>query len=460
MDSALDQLRAHWQALPMGGNLRPATQILTRPDGSAVQLVQKATLSVIRGPDKGRKVTLEGAPITCGAHAACSLVLTDTAVSSRHFEIRSGAKGFRIEDLGSTNGTIIEGLRIGTCWVDSTVVLRLGNSRLRLKPAKDRVEIALASRDRYGRLLGSSVTMRRVFAVLERVAQADVTVLIEGESGTGKELAAESIHLGSSRQSGPLVVVDCGAISENLVESELFGYERGAFTGADHARQGYFEAAQGGTIFLDEIGELPLQTQPKLLRVLERREVTRVGASHPIPVDVRVVAATNRKLAVEVEEGRFRQDLYYRLAVLRVELPPLRERRDDIPALVEHFVEAFPSAAGAPADLGDDLLAMLRGHDWPGNVRELKNVVERLLVLPELGVEAIGARNHQKTAVGEIDALYGLPFHEGRAQWTERFERAYLEEKLRGADGVVLRAAEAAQIPRQTFHRLMKKHGI
>jgi DNA-binding NtrC family response regulator len=450
----------------MDRSARPATQILTRPDGTAVQVVRQASLSVFKGADKGHSVLVAQGAAVCGADHGCDLVLTDPAVSARHFEVRPTPQGFQIADLGSTNGTFVEDLRIGSCFVDSGTVIRVGRTRIRLLPTRERVEIPLSTRERFGRLLGHSVAMRRVFAVLERVAPTDVTFLIEGESGTGKELVADSVHQASPRAEGPLVVVDCGAIPENLVESELFGHERGAFTGADRARAGFFEAASGGTILLDEIGELPLAVQPKLLRVLEQREIKRVGSNATIAVDVRVLAATNRNLAEEVAAGRFREDLYYRLAVLRLEVPPLRERREDIPTLVEHFVSTLAPGIDVERALSADTMAMLRRHDWPGNVRELRNVVERLLVLPELGAAAIpslGADDGPGEGRGsgaDVEALFGLPFHEARTRWQERFERSYLAAKLKASNGVVLHAAEQAQIPRQTFHRLLRKHGL
>jgi DNA-binding NtrC family response regulator len=449
----------------MDGSSRPATQILTLADGTAVQVLQKASLSVVKGADKGRSISISGDVVVCGADSSCDLVLTDPAVSSNHFEIRATPLGFMIKDLSSTNGTFVEGVRLGSCFVDSNTQIRLGRTKIRLSPSREKVEIPLSNRERFGRLLGSSVAMRRVFAVLERVSPTDATFLIEGESGTGKELVAESVHKTSPRAEGPLVAVDCGAIPENLVESELFGHERGAFTGAERTRAGFFEAASGGTILLDEIGELPASVQPKLLRVLETREIKKVGSSVSVPVDVRVVAATNRDLAKEVEAGRFREDLYYRLAVLRLEMPPLRERREDIPTLVEHFVSRFADGVDAEQALSADTMSMLKQHDWPGNVRELRNVVERLLVLPELGAAAIrsssgAAADSSGGASAEMDALLGLPFHEARTRWTEHFEKTYLEAKLKASAGVVLRAAEQAEIPRQTFHRLMRKHGL
>lgn len=452
----------------MGGAQRPATQVLTRADGTAVQLVRQATLKVIKGRDKGKSVTVAGDPVCCGAGLACDLVLTDSAVSARHLEIRTSRDGFSIRDLESTNGSFVDGLRIGVCVVDSPVVIRLGKTRLKLVPQKGDVEIPLSTQERYGRLIGASLAMRKLYAVLERVAKVEATLLIEGESGTGKELVAQSVHEASPRATGPMVVVNCGAIPENLVESQLFGHERGAFTGAERRHIGFFEAADGGTLLLDEIGELPLSVQPRLLRVLQLNEITRVGSSKTIPVDVRVLAATNRRLAHEVEAGRFREDLYYRLAVVRVDVPPLRERRDDLPLLVEHFTEEIAQCSPAELGLDEEMMSLFRHHDWPGNVRELRNVVERLLVLPELGASALGASGKggagssetSSPIEGELEALFTSPFHEARTQWTERFEKAYLEAKLDEAEGVVLRAAERAEIPRQTFHRLMRKHGL
>jgi DNA-binding NtrC family response regulator len=445
----------------MGSSDRPATQILTRADGSAIQLLRKASLKVLKGPEKGTMLSMEREVAVVGADRGCDLVLSDPAISARHFEIRTTPKGFVLTDLDSTNGTEVEGLRVGSCFIDAGATIRVGRTKMRFSPSRESVEIPLSSRDRFGVLLGRSAAMRRVFALLERVARTDATVLIEGESGTGKELVARSLHQASARAEGPCITVDCGAIPENLVESELFGHERGAFTGADRARAGAFEAASGGTIMLDEIGELPLMVQPKLLRVLDSHEIKRVGTTTHTSIDVRVLAATNRDLAAEVEAGRFREDLYYRLAVVRVELPPLRQRRDDIPFLVEHFLARLCPGATVEDAIGAETMTMLKRHDWPGNVRELRNVVERLLVLPELGSAAIreGSPTAQPDRDG-FDALLDLPFHDARDRWTDRFEREYLRARLERASGVVLHAAENAEIPRQTFHRLMKKHGL
>jgi len=289
--------------------------------------------------------------------------------------------------------------------------------------------------------------MRHAFALLERVAATEATVLLEGETGTGKELAAAAIHDAGPRTADPFVVVDCGSIPDNLLESELFGHERGAFTGAEKSRAGAFEEAHGGTIFLDEIGELPLPLQPALLRVLEERSVRRVGSrSARKSVDVRVVAATNRDLRAEVNAGRFRGDLFYRLAVLRVRLPSLRDRLEDLPLLVETLLRRLGATPDAKRRLTRSaFLRSLRRHSWDGNVRELRNYLERALVFgpPE-----------------PSDAAATDPgFNASKRRAIEAFEREYLAELIAGHDENVTAAAKTAGINRVTLHRLLRKHG-
>jgi transcriptional regulator with PAS, ATPase and Fis domain len=299
--------------------------------------------------------------------------------------------------------------------------------------------------------------MRRVFATLEDAAKSDATVLVEGETGTGKELVAESIHKESERRDGPFVIVDCGAVPAELLESELFGHERGAFTGASAPRRGAFEAASGGTIFLDEIGELPLELQPKLLRALERLHVKRVGADVYQPVDVRVIAATNRNLRQEVNERRFRADLYYRVAVLEVRLPPLRERIDDLPLLVGVLVGSLRSGGGEALDVtAPEFLADLERHAWPGNVRELRNYLERCVAhrrpLPLAADGALGARGSAE----DLEA----PFKLARDRALAGFERRYLEAMLQRTGGNAAAAARAAGLDRAHLYRLLWRHGL
>jgi DNA-binding NtrC family response regulator len=303
--------------------------------------------------------------------------------------------------------------------------------------------------------------MRQVYALLERGAEADVTVLVEGETGTGKELAARAVHEHSDRSSNPFQIVDCGAVSPTLIEAELFGHVRGSFTGADRDRPGAFELANQGTLFFDEIGELPLALQPKLLRALETREVRRIGGTTRIPVDVRFVAATNRNLADEVKRGRFREDLFYRLNVFRVVMPPLREHREDIPLLVKHFLEPL-----SDSPLSDDLLERMSQLDWPGNVRELRNAVERAVVLARGEKSARTPAGPGATAAGDEDGALPLevdasrPFKEVKAEVVARFERAYLDKVLERTRGNISAAAREAGIDRKHMERLIRKHDI
>jgi DNA-binding NtrC family response regulator len=301
--------------------------------------------------------------------------------------------------------------------------------------------------------------MRRLFQVLDKVAQSSADVLIEGENGTGKEvIAAELVRLGGRRQK-PLIIVDCGAISPTLIESELFGHVRGAFTGALRDRAGAFEEADGGTVFLDEIGELPLDMQPKLLRALAQREIRRVGASRSTKVDIRVIAATNRRLEREVNSGRFREDLYYRLSVVTLRVPPLRERKEDIPLLVSHFLDKL-GVQDPLKVFPHEALEELKRYDWPGNVRELKNHVERVIVLGEdmpLAAPADAAPRASDPGPGvDIER----PFKEAKEAIVERFERGYLAALLEWADGNVSRAARKAGLDRMYLHRLLQRHGL
>jgi DNA-binding NtrC family response regulator len=335
-------------------------------------------LAVVEGPDKGKSIKALRGVVRVGTASDNDLVLSDDAVSRRHLEIRLSSSAVRVVDLDSTNGTKVDGVSVIEALLAAASRITIGSTTLRATAVDEDVMVALSTRDHFGGLLGQSAAMREVFALLERVAPTEATVVLEGETGTGKEVAAEAIHAASPRAEGPLVAVDCGAIPANLIESELFGHMRGAFTGAIADRQGVFEQAHGGTLFLDEIGELPLELQPKLLRVLEKRQVRRLGDTTTRAVDVRVVAATNRDLAVEVNRGGFREDLYFRLAVVRVVMPPLRTRREDVPRLIEHFVSCL-----APERLheAEAITRSLSEQSFPGNVRELRNAVERAVLL-------------------------------------------------------------------------------
>jgi DNA-binding NtrC family response regulator len=334
-----------------------------------------------------------------------------------------------------------------------------GTVRLEADASPSRGETARIERDRFGRMVGSSSAMQVVFDVLGKASSSDATILLEGETGTGKEISAEAIHRGSPRREKPFLVVDCGAMPPQLLESELFGHERGAFTGAVASRLGVFEAANGGTVFLDEIGELSIDLQPKLLRVLERREVRRVGTNNHVPVNVRLIAATNRSLREQVAAHKFRSDLYYRLAVVEVKLPPLRDRLPDLPLLVEHIVRNLGSVDDQTMSVvrSPEFLAALGRHNWPGNIRELRNYLERCVALRDFAApkaaDTISASPESAVNVGQ-------PLREAREAWVSAFEKRYLEELLRVHENRVSAAARAAGVDRIYFYRLLWKHGL
>ncbi len=314
------------------------TKITYLPGGRTQITLRRCRLVVARD-GKVEEHTFDRDVITVGAMDDNDLAIGDETVSRQHCRIFMEGEAFMIRDLDSTNGTFVNRVRVREAWLKSDCTILLGTSELRFKPIDERVDIVPSEQGRLGEIIGRNQKMREIYSILEKIAPTDATVVIEGETGTGKEVVAQTIHKLSRRREGPFIVFDCGAVPENLIESELFGHEKGSFTGAILTRQGVFEMANGGTVFLDELGELQLDLQPKLLRVLEQREVKRVGGVKPIKVDVRIIAATNRNLEEEVRAGRFRQDLFYRLSVVRLILPPLRDRKDDIPLLVKHFLE-------------------------------------------------------------------------------------------------------------------------
>jgi DNA-binding NtrC family response regulator len=312
----------------------------------------------------------------------------------------------------------------------------------------------------FGAAIGQSLPMRSIFGMLERIAKTEATVLLEGETGTGKDVLARAIWTESARAQGPFVVVDCGAVSYSLIESELFGHERGAFTGAVAARQGAFELADTGTLFLDEIGELPLDVQPKLLRVLETREFRRVGGNKTVKSDVRVVAATKRNLLREVQAGKFREDLYFRLAVVPITVPSLRARREDIPMLVEHILKA----SGGGLSVSDETMQGLSAHDWPGNIRELRNVLDRAIYMAkatgnlELHLVSLPMSSSGTGEVFQFDAAKS--YRETRAKFDADFERRYVKWLLSRHAGNVSAAAREAKMDRKHLHDMAKKHGL
>ncbi len=435
------------------------TTLSTGPTAATFQ-VRKLWVRVTSGPDGGKRFGAVADRLVIGTHESADVQLSDPSVSRFHCELVVEGQRVVLRDLGSRNGTVLDGVAVREAFLSEGSVLAIGRTQLAFEVGEETVEVSLSSRSRFGTMVGSSPSMRRVFAVLEKAAESDATVLITGETGTGKEAAAESIHLESERAEEPFVIVDCSAIPADLLESELFGHEKGAFTGATSRRDGAFQAADGGTIFLDELGELPLALQPKLLRVLENHEVKRVGATQYQKVNVRVIAATNRNLKEEVNARTFRSDLYYRLAILEVALPPLRDRLEDLPPLVEHLLDVGypPEKTGflrKPA-----FLVGLARHRWPGNVRELRNYLARCVALREtveLRPEADdgGIDTHDPF---EVDIE--VPYKEAREQWLARFEHAYLVRLLDACEGNKTAAARKAGIDRVHLYRLLWRHGM
>jgi DNA-binding NtrC family response regulator len=409
-----------------------------------------------------RETILDEDCLRIGSHPSNGLVLDDPRVSRFHCRIERELRAWRLTDEGSMNGTRVSGIRVRDAELrmpESTI--ELGDSVVRVRELSSTAVRAGMPRGSFGALRGRSQAMQRLFGVLERVGNSDATVLVEGESGTGKELVATEIVRRGARADRPFIVVDCSAISPNLIESELFGHARGAFTGADRERIGAFEAADGGTVFLDEIGEMALEMQPKLLRALESREIRRVGETRARKTDVRVIAATNRRLEREVNRGRFREDLFFRLSVVTVRIPPLRDRLEDLELLVQSCLDALDAPDARRLFTAEVLEAMAR-HDWPGNVRELRNYVERAIVLDAAQPTTPDDDGHDDTdADPEPEGVdLDVPFKAAKDRALRDFERRYLASLLAWSGGNVSRAARRAKMDRMNLHRLVQAYGI
>lgn len=457
-----------------------ATRIICEDSRAIAQRVPVTKLHVSTPDAPSMSAEISSSVVRVGsAEQGNDVVISDDTVSRFHFEIVWDERGPRIRDLESTNGTFVDGYQVKDMYLHSGSVIHAGRAQLTFEALGEEVEERLFGEDRFGPLVGRSTSMRRLFAVLDNVAPTDATVLVEGETGTGKELVARALHERSARAGGPFVVVDCASMPSGMLQSELFGHKRGAFTGAVADRAGQVVQANGGTLFLDEIGELPIELQPNLLRVLESREVRMLGDGGTTAVDIRVLAATNRDLAREVNRGTFREDLYYRLSVVRLCIPPLRDRREDIPLLVEHLVRQTLRNDPGRADqvlsrFSPTMLESLKVHPWPGNVRELRNAVERTLALGPSRGQEFGVSDVQAHAKGDspttprtdgaytldLDATIDLdrPLVEQRSELLERFEKSYLTAMVARHDGKIAPAARAAGIDRAYFRRLLKKY--
>ena len=450
----------------------PTKQVNLSLRGDTIQLEQ-CRLVVVDGPDRGQQLTIDKPIVRIGSNDKNDLILTDSTVSRFHCEIRRVRDEYFFVDRHSTNGCYVGDLRlVEGCLYPNCEVL-VGSSLIRFEPLIENLEIVPSEENTYGELVGSAPKMRKIYGLLDKVAPSELSVVIQGETGTGKELIARAIHQFSRRKAGPLVIFDCSAFPESLLESELFGHEKGSFSGAVRTHRGVFERAEGGTIFFDELGEMSVSLQPKFLRALESGEIRRVGGERTIKVDTRVVAATNRNLMSMVEDGTFRQDLYYRLAKVTLDLPPLRERIEDLDSLCTHFINQLRERNALPAHVkgfAKEALSVMFKYDWPGNIRELRNVVERAaafcesdLITPDdlpadlcarLGM-ASSSSAPQKPAV-----MPGLGLKEAKEMIVSNFEKEYLVGLLNQYKMNISQVAREAGIDRRHVYRLMKKYGL
>jgi DNA-binding NtrC family response regulator len=463
-----------------------ATRIVSiTDDGEQTIHLRKCRLVLHTTKGEEKVFTFDQPVVRIGSLPENDVVVSDDTVSRFHCQIIQEEDDYVIKDLSSTNGTHIDGVRVREAYLSPGSHITLSHTVITFEPIEEHIRVEPTTATHYGDIVGQNLRMRQIFHILDRISTSAATVILEGETGTGKEVVARTVHDKSNRRKGPFIVFDCGAVPENLIESELFGHEKGAFTGASRSRQGLFQMAHRGTIFLDEIGELSLDLQPKLLRVLETREVRSVGANKSAPVDVRVIAATNRDLAKEVHEGRFREDLFYRLSVVRIYLPALRNRKDDIPLLVEHLLKKEPSnrtSEGYRRLTGISAPAMraLESYEWPGNVRELANAIERACSFargpmleisdlpeylsqtrrsepagpPQPAAEGLGAE------LAVPGALAELSFKDAKEAWLNAFEKDYLQAILEKNEYNISSSSREAGIDRKYFRKLMKKYGL
>ncbi|MDB4967315.1 MAG: sigma54 specific transcriptional regulator, Fis family [Myxococcales bacterium] len=445
----------------------PRTRVSTEGVAARAVHLTQCKLVVLKGSQRGKEFVISGDVIRIGKVEGNDLVLPEETVSRVHCEILRDAKGHLLRDLQSTNGTFLDGAEIREAYIRAGSVITIGAVQLKFQPFEERIEILPSDKEQLGEMVGSSLKMREIFGLTERIAPTEATVLIEGETGTGKDMVARTIHALSKRKDQPFVVVDCGAVSGTLIESELFGHEKGAFTGATTTRQGAFELAHGGTIFLDELGELSLDLQPKLLRVLEQREIRRVGGNRTIKIDIRVVAATKQDLQKEVQKGKFREDLYFRLSVVPIHMPSVRERKEDIPLIVRAFLAKMAKEGAPPREMDDATIQSLMSHDWPGNVRELRNVLERGVYLSPTAangspVKLVSMPSPHSDGFEATAAPFqeSKSYRENKEQWENEFEKRYLTWLMERAQGNISRAAREADMDRKYLHKLLKKHAI
>lgn len=455
----------------------PNTEVLSSEAAKDLISLRKCFLVVIDETGAEKKYDLSKKKIwKIGKKNDNDIVVVDKTVSRNHVEIHATDDSFLLKDLNSTNGTFINEMKVKEAFLSPGDTIILGNAKMEYRAQNEKVEMEPSKNDFFGEMVGKSRKMRQIFGILERISPSVATVIIEGETGTGKELVARAIHTNSPRKEKPFIVFDCSAVAPNLIESELFGHTKGSFTGAVKDRRGAFESANGGTIFLDEIGELTIDLQPKLLRALEQREIKRVGSTESVKLDVRVVCATNRDLKKEVEENRFREDLYYRLSVVKIQLPPLRERTEDIPLIVEKILanarfNKKHDGTYYVTRVEDDALKHLQRYQWPGNIRELNNILERAISFAENGTingdhmrfvfsEASHTGDEEEATVRMTTTELNMPFKEAKQKIVENFEKDYLEDLLKRNKYNVSKASREAKIDRKHLRNLLIKYEL
>lgn len=441
------------------------TLVISSDHGKRSLLVKKAKLMVLSGPLQGKEFLIEKEVFAIGADLHNDLVVEDSSVSKRHCEILLTPDGYLIRDLGSTNGTVIHGVRVREAFLNQSTEFQMGKTRIVFSPMRGQMEYTLSPNESFGALVGKSMAMRRVFHLAETYAPTDATILIEGETGTGKEVLAEEIHRHSKRKDKPFIVIDCAALARDLIESELFGHVKGSFTGAAADRMGAFESADGGTVFLDEIVDLSADLQPKLLRVLEKKEIRRVGSNKVRPIDVRVISAANRRLENGVNTGKFREDLYYRLSVVHIDIAPLRTRKEDLPLLTRKFLKELhgEDAISQVVDF-DKTMEAFGNHDWPGNVRELRNLLEIAFLSGQRPVNLGAFLYLGRAKAEEADARGSVednrPFKIAKGDLIRGFEKEYVERLLDRNEWNVSKAAREAGIERAYLQRLIRRHDL
>jgi DNA-binding NtrC family response regulator len=418
---------------------------------------QRCILVQVEGPEAGKKFSIDSTQAVVGKSPDVDIPVADITVSRKHFKVINEKGRYLLKDLGSTNGTLLDGAQVKEAYLRPGALIKAGEVVFRFQTEYDPVQIQPSEEMAFGGLVGRSLRMREIFALLQKIARTDSTILILGNTGTGKGAAAGAIHQHSKQKKGPLVVVDCGSIAGNLIESELFGHVKGAFTGAVSTRKGALEESKGGTLFIDELDDLPLDLQPKLLRAIEERVFVRLGSNKPIKFDARIVAASKKDLWKEVAANRFREDLYFRLSVVSLRLPPLRDRVEDIPLLYDQFLNG---RAGRFSDLPQDVQNRWLNHDWPGNVRELRNAIERSLALDGDGLLGGPQTSNRPTQVGGLAPDYSMPFKQAKERLLDVFEYEYIKRLMARSKGGVAGAARMAEIDRKYLYKLLQKHGF